>query len=145
MIGFATVALLLVAADTFAQFGSRGAPVGMMGGLRAGGGRDKNSQDMLNNRPTQQSVDSYEQTEYRLQLMGEDLHLQLDQRPLWESFANKVRAYASDLARARTRALTPPADSGPASGVHFVEQTADTARNRATALLLTYSCAIKTT
>ncbi len=67
--------------------------------------------------------------------MEEDLHLQPDQRPLWDSFAGKVRTYASDLARARARARTPPAtDGGAASGVQFVEQTADEARNRATAL-----------
>jgi len=133
--GLVALALLsaLAATDAFAQFGSRG---GMMGGSRGGANRDQgNGQDGRNNRSAQQQgIDSYEQTEYRLSLMEEDLHLQPDQRPLWDSFANKVRAYASDLARARARAMTPPADGGTASGVRFVEQTADAARDRATAL-----------
>ena len=134
--GVATLAIAFAATDTFAQFGGRGGTGGMMGGSRGGGNRDQsNNHDSRNNRSAQPAVDSYEQTEYRLSLMEEDLHLQPDQRLLWDSFANKVRAYASDLARARARAMTPPsADGGAAGGVQFVEQTADEARNRATAL-----------
>ena len=129
------IALVFGATDSFAQFGgSRGGMGGMSGGSR-GGGRDQNSkQDNRNNSQPQQAVDSYEQTEHRLQLMEEDIPLQPDQRPLWDSFAGKVRAYASDLARARARERTPPAEGGTASGVHFVEQIADAARSRATAL-----------
>jgi hypothetical protein len=106
----------------------------MTGGSRGGGSRDQNKQDNRNNSQTQPALDSYEQTEYRLQLMEEDIHLDSAQRPLWDSFSSKVRAYASDLARTRARERTPPADTGNASGIHFVEQTADSARNRATAL-----------
>jgi hypothetical protein len=134
LIGLVTFALAFGATDTFAQFGSRGGSGGMMGGSRGGGNRDQSGQDNRRNSPVQQAVDSYEQTEYRLQLMEEDLHLQPAQRPVWDSFATKVRAYASDLARARARARTPPAEGGVASGVQFIEQTADTARNQATAL-----------
>jgi hypothetical protein len=135
LMALVAIALVFGATRSFAQFGgSRGGMGGMTGGSRGGGSRDQNKQDNRNNSQTQQAVDSYEQTEYRLQLMEEDIHLQPDQRPLWDSFSSKVRAYASDLARARARERTPPADTGNASGIHFVEQTADSARNRATAL-----------
>ena len=135
LVGVVTFVFALAATDSFAQFGSRGGPGGMSGGSR-GGNRDQgNSQDNRNNRPVQQESDTFEQMEYRLSLLEEDLHLQPEQHASWESFAGKVRAYASDLARARARAMTPPSggDTG-SGGVQHIEQAADSERNRATAL-----------
>jgi hypothetical protein len=125
----ATLALLLGAVDSHAQFGSKG----IFGGSRGGNKDQSKSQD--NSRPGQQGSESYEQTEYRLSLLEEDLHLQSAQRASWESFAGKVRAYASDLARERARAMTASSSGGNSiSGVQHIEEAADTARNHATAL-----------
>jgi len=133
--GIATLVFALGATDSYAQFGGRGGLGGVFGGSR-GGNRDQgNRQDNRINRPAQQESDSYEQMEYRLSLLEEDLHLQPNQSAAWESFAGKVRAYAGDLARVRARAMTPPSGSGTGSGgVQHVEQAADAARNQATAL-----------
>jgi hypothetical protein len=132
LVGVATLVFALGASVSFAQFGGRG---GMSGGSR-GGNRDQGSSPVnRNDRPVQQESDTFEQIEYRLSLLEEDLHLQPGQHASWESFAGKVRAYASDLARARARAMVPPSggDSG-GGGVQHIEQAADSARNRATAL-----------
>jgi hypothetical protein len=122
----------LVATESCAQFGGMGG----MGGRSRGGGRDQGySQDYRNYRPAPQDSDSYEQTEFRLQLLEEDLHLQSAQQPAWEAFAGRVRAYAGDLARARARAMTPlSGGEAGANGVQHIEQAAESARNRATAL-----------
>ena len=126
----ATLALALGAADCHAQFGGRG---GLFGGSRGGNRDQSNSQG--NKQPAQPEQDAYELTEYRLSLMEEDLHLQPGQRTAWESFADKVRAYAGDLARERARAMASPAAGDAASGgLQHIEQAADAARNHATAL-----------
>ena len=96
--GLVTLIFALLAGDCLAQFGG----IGGMSGRSRGGGRDQGyNQDYRNYRLATQESDSYEQTEFRLQLLEEDLHLQSAQQPAWESFAGRVRAYASDLARAR--------------------------------------------
>jgi hypothetical protein len=133
----ATIGIAVATTDSQAQMGGFG---GFGGGSRGssrsqGGGRDQsNNQESRNNRPVQQELDSYEQTEFRLTLLEEDLHLQPAQLASWDSFAGKVRAYASDLVRARTRAMTTPASGGTTTGIQMIEQAADAARNRATAL-----------
>ena len=133
--GIATLVFALVATDSFAQFGGRGGLGGVFGGSR-GGNRDQgNRQGNRNDRPAQPVSDSYEQMEYRLLPLEEDLHLQPSQIASWESFASKVRAYAGDLARVRARAMTPPSGTGTGSGgIQHIEQAADSARNQATAL-----------
>ena len=125
----ATLMLMLGPADSFAQFGSKG---GVFGGSR-GGNRDQGKGSDYR-RPGQQDNDSYEQTEYRLSLLEEDLRLQSTQRAPWESFAGKVRAYAGDLAREKARAMAAPSAGNSTTGVQHIEQAADTARNHATAL-----------
>ena len=134
--GVAALGIALAATDCHAQMGGFGGFGGnSRGGRSQGGSRDQNNnqQDYRNNRPLQPDSDSYEQIEFRLTLLEEDLHLQPAQLALWDSFAGKVRAYAGDLARARARAMTAPA-GGSTSGVQLIEQAADAARNRATAL-----------
>lgn len=127
----ATLVFVLDAIDCNAQFGGRG---GILGGSR-GANRDQgNSQDKRNNRPAQQQSDSSDLMEYRLSLLEEDLHLQPGQRASWELFAGKVRAYAGDLARVQARAMTSSTDGGSLGGVQYIEQAADSARNRSTAL-----------
>ena len=130
--GIVILVFALGTTTSFAQFGGWG---GKSGGARSGNRNQGNTQESRNIRPPQQENDTYEQMEYRLQLLEEDLHLLPDQRNSWDSFAGKVRAYAGDLARARARAMTSPSGATAGiSGVQHIEQAADAARNRATAL-----------
>jgi LTXXQ motif family protein len=132
LVWLTTLALVLSTVDTFAQFGSRG---GMGGGSRGGRGNDGGNSENRSNRQPQPDVNSYEQIEYRLSLLEEDLKLKQAQVAPWNSFAERVRAYAGDLARERARAMTMSSTGGTATdGIKHIEQAADSARNRATAL-----------
>ncbi len=113
----------LAAADSRAQFGNRG----KMEGARPGN-RDQGQSV----RPQQPDYDAYEQIDYRLSLLEEDLRLLPRQRVPWDAFAGKVRAFASDVARARTRAIAVSASAG--AGIRYIEHATDAARNRVTAL-----------
>ena len=127
--GILLLVFALGATDCLAQFGGRsgrGGQGGMSGGSR-GADRD---QDF---RPTRPDVESLEQVDYRLSILEEDLRLNPTQRTPWDSFAGKVRAYAGDIARARARMANAPLTGG-GGGVQHIEQAADDARNRATAL-----------
>ena len=132
----ATLVLALAAVDSYAQFGgSRGGLGGMFGGSRGGRGSQGNNQGNANSRAAQQENESFDQMQFRLALLEEDLHLQPEQRASWESFASKVRAYIGDLARDRAHTMTSAPDRDAGGGaVQYIEQAADTARNRATAL-----------
>jgi LTXXQ motif family protein len=113
--------------NAFAQFGGRG-----LGGIFGGPSRPPrgNTQNSVNSPPPRLIPDSYEQTEHRLALMEMDLHLTAEQRDPWQVFANKVRAYASDLSRERARAGIPPSDSTPISGLQHIDLITDGARIR---------------
>jgi hypothetical protein len=112
--------------NAFAQFGGRGMG-GIFGGpSRAPRGNTQNGTSTVP-RPT---PDSYEQAEHRLALMELDLHLTAQQREPWQEFANKVRAYASDLSREHARAGIPPSDSTPISGLQHIDLITDGARIR---------------
>ena len=133
------LAFSLGSADSRAQFGGgngssrSGGLGGMMGGSR-GGNRDQGNQDSRIGRPVQPDNESFDQIEYRLTLLEDELHLQKEQVTSWQSFAAKVTAYAGDLARARAHATNTTSTSDGSNGVQYIEQTADAARNRATAL-----------
>ena len=113
--------------SAFAQFGGRG-----MGGIFGGPSRPPrgNTQSGTNNAPPRPIPDSYEQTEHRLALMEMELHLTTQQLEPWQAFANKVRAYASDLSREHARAGIPPSDSTPISGLQHIDLITDGARIR---------------
>jgi hypothetical protein len=117
------------ATDCLAQFGGRGSRGGQ-GGMSGGARGDNRDQEI---RPGRPDLESLEQVDYRLSILEEDLRLNPTQRTPWDSFANKVRAYAGDIARARARIANAPLTGG-ATGVQHIEQAADDARNRATAL-----------
>jgi hypothetical protein len=137
LVWLTTLALAFGAADTFAQFGSRGGMGGMggmSGGSRGGHGNSGGNSDKTNRQP-QVDPNSYEQIEYRLSLLEEDLKLQQGQVAAWNTFADRVRAYAGDLAREHARAMTVSSTGSTAvGGIEHIEQAADSARNRATAL-----------
>ena len=72
-------------------------------------------------------VDALETSLHELQ---EDLKLSTQQEPLWQAYADKVRALASDVARERGR--RPAADAG--TLLQRIDRVVDAARNRLTAL-----------
>ena len=111
--------------SAFAQFGGRG-----MGGIFGGPSRAPrgNTQSGTNSAPPRPIPDSYEQTEHRLALMEMELHLTTQQLEPWQAFANKVRAYASDLSRERAR--TGISEDTSISGLQHVDLITDGARIR---------------
>ena len=117
------VLFTVAAADSHAQFGNRG---------RMDGGRAGNRDQANPIRPQQPDYDAYEQIDYRLSLLEEDLRLQPGQRAPWDAFAGKVRAFANDVARAKTRPLAVSGSAG--AGIRYIEQATDAERNRVTAL-----------
>ena len=116
---------LVAAADAMAQFGGGGMPGG--GGRRGGGGDRSAARDTQRPTAAPSRVDSLEQAieEFRV-----DLKLQPAQMPAWESYADKLRALAGDIARARSQ--MPP---GPETNVlQRIDRAVDAARNRMTAI-----------
>jgi LTXXQ motif family protein len=111
--------------SAFAQFGGRG-----MGGIFGGPSRAPrgNTQSGTNSAPPRPIPDSYEQTEHRLALMEMELHLTTQQLEPWQAFANKVRAYASDLSRERAR--TGISEDTSISGLQHIDLITDGARIR---------------
>jgi hypothetical protein len=123
-----TVGLIIAVGESngFAQFGGRG-----MGGIFGGtsrGGRG-NIQNRENSAP-RLTPDSYEQTEHGLAVMEVDLRLTPQQKEVWQSFADKVRVYASDLSRERARAGIPLSEGTPISGLQHIDAVIDSARIR---------------
>ena len=117
--------MIATESSSFAQFGGRG-----LGGL-FGGSRNprENTQNNPNN-VSRLSPDSYEQTEHRLALMETDLQLTSQQKEPWQAFADKVRAYASDVSRERARAGIPPSEGTSVSGLQHIDLVTDGARIR---------------
>ena len=123
-----TLTLAVIATDVSAQYGG-----GVFGG-RGGRGMNRGDGTRPGNstpRPVQSEEALADQAEYRLSLLEEDLHLQPEQRKAWQSFADSVRAYMSDLARERTRLGAAPSS---AVGLQHIDHAVDSARNRLTAL-----------
>ena len=134
-----TLALLsasVLFSDAYAQYGGAGMG-GRMGrgdrGARSDSTGDARSQRA--DRPAAADAVSYEQIEYRLSTLQQDLKLTADQGGTWQAFADKVRAHAGDLARERAQRLTVSAtNAAPSGGLHHIGQAVDAARNRLTAL-----------
>ena len=107
--------------DASAQFGRMG---GAFGGARGGrgdrgtrgGDAQGNNRENRNERPVgAPDANSFEQIDYRLSLLQEDIKLTAEQSAAWQAFASKARSYAGDLARERTRgAAATPANPPPA-------------------------------
>jgi hypothetical protein len=114
----------LASFDSPAQFGG-GTPSGGMRGNRSrpdGASREQ--------RPPVQD-NSPEQIEDRLGLLKEDLQLRPDQRAAWQACADKIKAYASDLGREQSSALT---SASSLNSIQQIDRAVDVARNRLTAL-----------
>ena len=117
--------MIATESSSFAQFGGRGSG-GLFGGSRNPQGNTQNNP----NNVSRLSPDSYEQTEHRLALMETDLQLTSQQKEPWQAFADKVRAYASDVSRERARAGIPPSEGTSVSGLQHIGLVTDGARIR---------------
>lgn len=74
--------------------------------------------------------DAVSLTEYRLQLLREDLKLTGVQQPLWDAYADKVSALAADISRERGRLRA----TLQLKALQRIDQSVDVARNRLTVL-----------
>ena len=97
----------LSATDALAQFsvfgGRGGRPGGGVGGARGIEPPLQGSGSRNERRITAPEADSYEQIEYRLSTLHDELKLTPAQDMAWQSFATKTRAWAADIARERAR------------------------------------------
>jgi hypothetical protein len=105
---------------------------GSGGGMR-GGGRDGAADSTRNQRPAMQQ-NAPDQTEVIMHEFYEDLKLTPVQQPAWQSYADKVQALASDLARERSRTQAGAQAGAQLSALQQIDRTLDTARNRLTGL-----------
>ncbi len=123
-----TVGLLTAVGESngFAQFGGRGGMGGIFGGPSRGG---RGNMENRGNSAPRLTPDSYEQTEHGLAVMEVDLRLTPQQKEAWQSFADKVRVYASDLSRERARAGIPSSEGTSVSGLQHIDTVIDSARS----------------
>lgn len=124
-----TIGLMVAVGESngFAQFGGRGGMGGIFGGTSRGG--RGNIQNRGNSVP-RLIPDSYEQTEHGLAVMEMDLRLTPQQKEAWQSFADKVRVYASDLSRERARPGLPVSEGTAIGGLRHIDLITDGARIR---------------
>jgi hypothetical protein len=120
----------LSASQSMAQF--RGGMPGGGGGMR-GGGRDGTA-DSTKNQRTAMQQNAPGQNELIMHELYEDLKLTPAQQPAWQSYADKVQALASDLARERSRAQAGAPAGAQMNALQQFDRTLDTARNRLTGL-----------
>lgn len=113
---------------SFAQFGGRG---GIFGGMPRGGRGDRGENTKFHeSRVERPAPDSYQLTEHNLMLLEVELHLTPPQQGSWQSFAQKVLAYANDLSRERARIGIPGTEGTALTGLQFIDQTTDGERGR---------------
>jgi hypothetical protein len=117
------LAMALPALDASAQFGG-----GMRGGRGGSVGADRQRANKDPNPAARAST--ADQVEILLQELQEDLHLIPDQQGAWQSYADKVRAMASDVARERGRAQA----NAQLNSTQRIDHAVDVARNRLAAL-----------
>jgi hypothetical protein len=133
---FALVLILAMAAaatEAMAQYRG-GIPGGGSpgGGTRGGarGGQGEYGQRPGGEQGPAMQEDAVSLTEYRLQLLREDLKLTSVQQALWNAYADKVSALAADIARERGRLQA----TLQMKALQRIDQSVDVARNRLTAL-----------
>ena len=129
---------VLYSSDALAQigvFGGRGGrPGGGVGGARGIEPPLQGSGSRNERRITAPDGDSYEQIEYRLSALHDELKLTPAQDMAWQAFATQTRAYAADIARERARNMRAASSVALPDGQQHVTQAVDAARNRLTAL-----------
>ena len=123
------IGMTAVAADAMAQFRG-GVPGGGMRGSRDGQGSYGRDQRPGGEQGPAIQEDAVSLTEYRLQLLRDDLKLTSVQQPLWDTYADKVSALATDISRERGRLRA----TLQLTALQRIDQSVDVARNRLTAL-----------
>ena len=129
---FALMLALLVAPEALAQFQGGGFPGGgfpgggMRGGMRGGGERMRGEQ---RSQPAVQR-NIVDDTDDRLGMLAEDLQLTDAQMPAWQRYADRVKAYAADIARERSRTGVEPRQDV----LQQIDHAVDIERDRLTAL-----------
>lgn len=124
-----------------AQWGGQGSGIPGLQGMRRGASRNANNPDGPSSTSQQTRVNqpvpgshllTYEQIESRLSELEQGLKPSNDQMKAWSNFANKVRLYASDVAKERARLN---ADSPPIiDGLKYLGQASNDAKDRYTSL-----------
>lgn len=120
----------LSAQQSMAQY--RGGLPGGGGGMR-GGGRSGAADSMKTQQPAMQQ-NAPGQSEVIMHELYEDLKLTPAQQPAWQSYADKMQALASDLARERSRAQAGGPAEAQLNALQQIDRALDTVRNRLTAL-----------
>lgn len=122
-----SLAALAAAADAMAQFGGGMPGGGGMRGGRGGGGDRSAARDPQRPATAEPRVAPLEQSIEELRI---DLKLLPAQMPAWETYIDKVRALAGDIARARSQM-----PAGPETNVlQRLDRSVDAARNRLAAM-----------
>ena len=102
-----------------------------MGGRRGSGGNRDRGNDAKNSANEPPRVNLLEVT---LQELHEDLKLTQPQEYAWQTYADRVRSLAADLARQ----ASPREAAAPMNVLQRIDRTVDVARNRFTAVELEY-------
>ena len=129
---------ILLTTESYAQWGGTsgsGIP-GMQGSRRAGGRMNSNNPDSstssqnshIGTTPASNLL-TYEQIEMRLSALETNLKLSPEQNKIWETFASKVRIYASDVAKERAR-FNADAAIIPLDGLKYINQSQENAKSR---------------
>jgi hypothetical protein len=119
--------------NSYAQFGGRGGVGGIFGSPRGGRSERGDYGQNQGNRVDRLAPDSYQQTQHRLMVLEIELRLDSQQKGPWQSFSEKVLAYASDLSRERAMTGVPQSDEN-MSGLQGIDLATDIARKHVTEL-----------
>jgi hypothetical protein len=121
----------LPASSSMAQFrGGFPGGGGSGGGMRGGGGGRDGAADSMRNQRSGQEQNAPAQIEVLMHELYEDLKLTPAQQAAWQSYADKVQALGSDLARERSRAQA----GAQLNALQQLDRALDAARNRLTGL-----------
>jgi hypothetical protein len=122
----------LPAHELMAQFrGGGGFPGGGTGGMRGGKGRDAPADGVKEQRPAARE-NRADQSESVMEELRQDLKLAPGQQAAWQAYIDKVKAYAADMARERSRGQVGVQKDPPQQmdALQQIERSIDGARNR---------------
>ena len=137
ILSFLVLVAILPIQESYAQWGgSQGSGIPGMPGMRRGAGRNASNPDPASTSanshiaiPTPGShLLTYEQIETNLSKLEERLKLTPEQSKSWANFSSKVRLYASDVAKERSRLNNETPTT--VDGLKFLSQSTEDAKNR---------------
>ena len=141
ILSFLVLVAILPIKESFAQWGgSQGSGIPGMPGMRRGAGRNASNPDPASTSanshiaiPTPGShLLTYEQIETNLSKLEERLKLTPEQSKSWANFSSKVRLYASDVSKERSRLNNETPTT--VDGVKYLSQSTEDAKSRYTSL-----------